>query len=78
MQKTRTFQVFVAWDAESQVWMPQVLALHFFADFGAIRQAALNHTRDAIIGYLEAAKQEGIPVLSGEAGELVDIDVPIS
>ncbi len=53
-------------------------ALAFLSDFGATREAALEHTRDAMVGYLEAAKLQGIPVPAGAVGELVEVEVPVS
>ncbi len=75
MQQTRRFHVLVEWDSDAQVWVTTVPALGFLSDFGATREAALEHTRDAIIGYLEAAKQQGIPVPTAEHPELVEVPV---
>jgi predicted RNase H-like HicB family nuclease len=59
---TRRFKVLLEWDAESQAWVTYVPALDHLSTFGDTRDEALANTREAILGYLEAARKEGIPV----------------
>ena len=59
---TRRFKVLLEWDAESQAWVTYVPALDHLSTFGQTRDEALANTREAILGYLEAAEKEGIPV----------------
>lgn len=75
----RRFKVLLAWDAESQVWVTYVPGLDSISTFGDTREEALEHTREAILGYLEAAAKEGLPVPAADSdAELVDIEVAIA
>ena len=72
----RHFKVLLQWDPDSQVWVTYVPALDHVSTFGETREAALENTREAILGYLEAAGKEGIPVPDGgPEAELVDLEV---
>lgn len=75
---TQTFQVFLEWDAEEQVWVTYVPALNYLSDFGDTREEALANTRDAIALYLESARDLDLPVPIGADAELVQIDVAVS
>jgi len=59
---THRFKVLLEWDAKSQAWVTYVPALDHLSTFGETRDEALASTREAILGYLEAAQKEGIPV----------------
>jgi predicted RNase H-like HicB family nuclease len=73
---TREFQVFVEYDPADKAWVTYVPALDHLSTFGATRQEALGNTREAILGYLEAAAKEGIPLPSEQpAAELIQIAV---
>lgn len=73
---TRQFKVLLEWDADEQVWVSYVPALDFLSTYGETRAEAIEHTRQAIAGYLEAAAKEGIQVPRGQAkAELVDVEV---
>lgn len=54
---TRQFQVFLEWDLEDQLWVT----------YGETRDEALDQTREAIVGYIEAAPKEGFSV--GDRGD---------
>ncbi len=56
---TRRFKVLLEWDPESQAWVTYVPALDHLSTFGDTRDEALDNTREAILGYLEAAENEG-------------------
>ena len=74
--KTRVFQVFVEYDPADQAWVTYVPALGHISTFGATRKEALGNTREAILGYIEAAAKEGIPLpIEQPAAELVQIAV---
>jgi len=74
-----TFQVVLEWDSQSKAWVTYVPTLDFLSTFGQSREEALENTREAIIGYLEAAAKDGIPVPSETANaELVSLDVLVS
>jgi predicted RNase H-like HicB family nuclease len=48
---TRHFQVLLEWDPEDKVWVTYVPHLDFLSTFGDTREEALDHTREAILGY---------------------------
>ena len=57
--KTRTFKVLLECDAEDGVWVTTVPALDGLSTYGETRDEAIEQTREAILGYLEAAQREG-------------------
>ncbi len=59
----RNFHVLIEWDAEAGAWVTYVPLLNLLSTFGETREEAISNTREAILGYLEAAEREGIPVL---------------
>jgi predicted RNase H-like HicB family nuclease len=72
----RQFQVFVEHDPSEDAWVTYVPALDHLSTFGSTREQALENTREAILGYLEAAEKEGIKLNVGTASaELVQIAV---
>ena len=58
--EARAFHVFVEYDPADKAWVTYVPALDHLSTFGATRQEALANTREAILGYFEAAANEGI------------------
>ena len=76
---TRQFQVLLEWDANAKVWVSYVPALNYLSTFGESREEAIEQTREAILGYLEAAAKEGIEIPAGDSrAELVDVDVALA
>lgn len=76
---TRHFKVLVEWDDQDHVWVTQVPELNHLSTFGDSRAEALEHTKEAILGYLEAAAKEGIPVPAHMPSlELIDVEVAIA
>ncbi len=73
---TQHFHVLLEWDPDSAAWVTYVPTLNGLSTFGETREEALANTREAILGYLEAAEKEGISV-PGPA-ELVDVEVAVS
>lgn len=73
--RDESYQVLIAWDPESKVWVTQVPAFEL-STYGETRASAIEATREAILGYLEAAEEEGLPlpVISTRA-ELIEIEV---
>ena len=73
------FSVIVEWDAEDDMWVTHVPALDYLSTYGQTRQAALDHTREAILGYLEAAGKAGIPVprTGGPEPSIVEVEVSL-
>ena len=57
------FQVLLEWDADDGVWVTYVPALDHLSTYGDTREEALAHTREAILGYLEASKVAKVPLL---------------
>ena len=76
---TRNFKVLLEWDAEAETWVTYVPTLNHLSTFGETREEALDNTREAILGYLEAAPKEGISVPdSDDEAEIVDLEVAIA
>jgi len=75
---TRRFKVLLEWDPDDRVWVTYVPALNHLSTFGSTREEALQQTREAIVGYLEAAAKEGIPVRhESGASDIVDLEVSV-
>lgn len=76
---TRSYKVVLEWDSEAHVWVTYVPALEHLSTFGETREAAIENTREAILGYIEAATKEGLPIPQGSADtELVDVAVAVA
>ena len=74
---TRTFKTIVEFDPAERVWVTYVPALNHLSTFGETRAEALEQTREAILGYLEAAKKEGIAIPGPEQEpEIAEVEVP--
>ncbi len=58
----RHFQVLIYWNPDDQVWVTHVPDLGGLSTFGTTRDEAIEQTREAILGYLEAAEKEGISI----------------
>jgi predicted RNase H-like HicB family nuclease len=73
---TRRFGVLVEWDPEDEVWVTHVPSLGYLSTHGETREEALEQTREAVLGYLEAAGKEGLE-LPGEdqQPDIVEIEV---
>lgn len=73
---TQRFRVLVEWDAGDRVWVTTVPALDGLSTYGESREEAIEQTREAILGYLEAGEKEGLPapIDDGEI-ELVEVEV---
>lgn len=73
---SHSFQVIVEFDATDDVWVTYVPALDWLSTFGESRDEAIANTREAIVGYLEAAAQEGLAVPTATTqSELIELDV---
>ena len=72
----RKFKVLLEWDDTEHVWVSYVPTLGHLSTYGETRDEVLEQTREAIIGYLEAAAKEGIPVPSPKVeAEIVELEV---
>ncbi|PTQ56705.1 MAG: hypothetical protein BSOLF_2756 [Candidatus Carbobacillus altaicus] len=70
------FKVLIEWDTEDNVWVTYVPDLDWLSTYGDTREEALERTREAILGYLEAAEKENLPLpTSQHVPELVEIEV---
>jgi len=75
----RRFKVLLEFDQEANAWVTYVPALDHISAFGETREAALDNTRELILGYLEAAEMEGLPVPTDTPEpELVDLEVALA
>jgi len=73
---TRRYGVLLEWDPEAEVWVSFVPTLGSLSTYGDTREEALEQTRDAIVGYLEAARNEGMAVPDRDVEpEIVELEV---
>lgn len=73
--RSRHFRVIIERDAEANAWVSYVPTLGL-STYGDTRDEALEQTREAIVGYLEAAAKESLPIPSADAqSEVVDMEV---
>lgn len=54
----RRFKVLLAWDAEARLWVTHVPTLRQLSTYGESPDDALEQTRGAIVGYLEAGMKK--------------------
>ncbi|MGH3767035.1 MAG: type II toxin-antitoxin system HicB family antitoxin [Pseudonocardiaceae bacterium] len=74
----RQFSVVLEWDSDDELWVTQVPALDHLSTYGHTREAALEATREAILGYLEVAAKEGIPLpRGGPEPSIVEVEVSL-
>jgi predicted RNase H-like HicB family nuclease len=72
----RRFQVEIEWDRDDEVWVTYVPALGHLSTYGDTREEALAQTREAVLGYLEAASKEGLPLPDEQHQvDIVEIEV---
>jgi predicted RNase H-like HicB family nuclease len=72
----RRFQVLIEWDPEDEVWVTHVPALGHLSTYGDTRGEALEQTREAVLGYLEAAAKNDLPVPDERhPSDIVEIEV---
>lgn len=74
---TRRFRVLLEWDVEAQLWVTFVPGLDSLSTYGQTREDALEQTREAILGYLEAADKEGLDVPDQIEAEVVELEVAV-
>lgn len=76
---TRRFQVVLEWDPDDSIWVSYVPALNHLSTYGATKDEALDQTREAILGYLEAAEKEhlDVPEAAGSV-ELTEVEIAIA
>ena len=54
----RSFQVLLEWDPNDELCVTYAPILDYLPTFGETREEALENTREAVIGYLEAAAKD--------------------
>ena len=54
----RRFKVVLEWDRDESLWLTYVPALNHLSTYGETKESALAETREAILGYIEAAQKE--------------------
>jgi predicted RNase H-like HicB family nuclease len=73
---TRRFGVLLEWDSTAQVWVAFVPSLDSLSTYGETREQALEQTREAIVGYFEAAAKEGLALPEADVEpEVVELEV---
>lgn len=73
---TRRFRVLVEWDPDAEAWVTLVPTLDSLSTYGDTREEALDRTREAVLGYLEAPAREGMLVPERDfEPELVELEV---
>lgn len=61
----------IEWDPQEKVWVTSVPALDDLSTFGETKE-------EAIIGYIEAASKEGIPLPAENfAPELINLEIAV-
>jgi predicted RNase H-like HicB family nuclease len=74
----RRFKAVLEWDADDRVWVTYVPALGLQSTYGDTHEEALDNSREAILGYLEAAAKEGISVPPEGDTDVVELEVATS
>jgi len=59
------FKIVLEWDAEDHVWVSHVPQLGDISTYGDTLEEAISQTREAILGYLETAAEQQIPLPDG-------------
>jgi predicted RNase H-like HicB family nuclease len=74
----RRFKVVLEWDADESLWVTYVPALNHLSTYGETRESALVETREAILGYIEAAEKEDLTIPDSDPlVEVAEIEVAI-
>lgn len=71
------YKVVLEYDAEEKRWVTFVPSLDDISTWGKSKEEALDNTRVAIAGYLEALKKEGLPLPPSKAVEIADVVVAV-
>lgn len=74
----RRFRVLLEWDPEDRVWVTYVPDLDWLSTYGETKEEALEQTREAILGYIEAAAKEGLSLPAPRpVPEMVEVEVAV-
>ena len=73
------FNVLLEWDSETKLWVSYVPVLNNLSTYGETKDKAMEMTREAIIGYLEAVDKEGLSIsLRDTHAEWIDLEVQLA
>jgi predicted RNase H-like HicB family nuclease len=76
---TRRFRVLLERDAAARAWVTLLPGLGSLSTYGETREEALDQTREAILGYLEAAAKEGLPIPEAPTEpEILELEVDVT
>lgn len=71
------YKVVLEFDPEEECWVTFVPSLDDISTWGASREEALENTREAITGYLEALKKEGLRPPPDKSVEIAEVVVGV-
>lgn len=75
---TKRYNILLTWDPTDRVWVSYVPTLEWISTFGETREEAIKRTREAVLGYLEAAAKEGLDIPPGDGeAELAAVEVAV-
>ena len=77
VEELMDFKVVLEFDKDEDCWVTYVPALGNISTWGKTREDAIKNTEEAIIGYLEAAGKEGLPVSPEKLIEITEMKVSI-
>ncbi|MDO8472977.1 MAG: type II toxin-antitoxin system HicB family antitoxin [Dehalococcoidia bacterium] len=73
---TRRYNILLTWDPSDRVWVSCVPSLDWISTFGETRKEAIERTREAVLGFIEAAAKEGLDIAPGDGeAELAAVEV---
>ena len=76
---SKRFKVLLEYNADDKTWVTYVPALNHLSTFGDTREEALAMTEEAILGYIVAAKKEGIELPADDFDfEVVSLEVALT
>lgn len=71
------YKVVLEYDDEEECWVTFVPSLDDISTWGKSKEEALENTREAIAGYLEALKKEGLPLPPSKSVEIAEVVVAV-
>lgn len=75
----RRFKVLLEFDPDDKVWVSYVPTLDNISTFAETKEQAIEMTRELILGYLEAAEKNGLPLpVERTDVEVVDLEVALA
>lgn len=71
------FRVVLEYDQEEECWVTYVPTLDNISTWGQTRGEALANTAEAITGFLETLKKDGLPLPTSNPIELAEVVVAV-